>query len=179
MRTAFLLGRLCFRNGFQRVHTSLLRPHHHSFSAGRTASRPWLQRPPILGPVLLSALTPAAFVQLSEEEYNDGKTGEDHMLEASRKELQETKSVPRSVPGVRRVWRGLVYAFDRYIFEPIATGFRFLHLVIIFVPVIISVPSIFFGRRQKDRDNERRGALWWYGFFVRSMERAGAAFIKV
>ena len=179
MRTAFLFGRLCFRNGFQRVHPFLLRSNLRLFSVSRTAPRPWPRRPPIAGPVLLSVLTPAAFVQISEEEYDDGKTGEDHMLEASRKELQETKSVPHSVHGIRRAWRGMVYVFDQYIFEPIATGFRFLHLVVIFVPVIISVPAIYFGRRHKSRDNERSGALWWYGFLVHSMERAGAAFIKV
>ena len=179
MRTALLIGRLCFRNGYHRVRPSLLRPHHRLFSAGGPASRPWFRRPPIIGPVLLCALTPAAFIQISEEEYDDGKTGEDHMLEASRKELQETKSVPENVHGIQRAWRGLVYVFDQYIFEPIATGFRFLHLVIIFVPVIFSVPTIYFGRRHKDRDNERGGALWWYGFLVHSMERAGAAFIKV
>jgi len=51
--------------------------------------------------------------------------------------------------------------------------------VIIFVPVIVAIPAIWIGDRVKDRDNERKGTLWWYGFLVSSMERAGAAFIKV
>lgn len=116
-------------------------------------------------------------MKLSEEDIGDGKTGEEHMLEASRAEIE--KRLPEDVHGVRRAWKALVLFLDSYIYEPIATGFRFLHLVIIFVPVIVTVPAIWVGRRRKDRDNERSGTLWWYGFLVRSMERAGPAFIKV
>jgi aarF domain-containing kinase len=176
MRTAFLFGRLCFRNGSQRVRPSLLRQHRPFHTTGHVP-RPWFRKPPITGPILLSALTPAAFVKISEEDYHDGKTGEDHMLEASRDELR--KEIPENIHGIRRVWRRIVLIFDQYVFEPIATGFRFLHLVIIFVPVIICVPAIWVGRRNKERDNERWGTLWWYSFLVHSMERAGPAFIKL
>lgn len=99
------------------------------------------------------------------------------MLEASRAELEEY--VPESLRGSKTVRRSIWRFVTAYIVEPIATGLRFLHLVIIFVPVIAAVPVIWLGSRQKDRDNERSGTLWWYGFLVRSMERAGAAFIKV
>jgi aarF domain-containing kinase len=51
--------------------------------------------------------------------------------------------------------------------------------MVIFVPVILSVPVIWFGRRQTDKDGERSGTLWWYGFLVQSMELAGPAFIKL
>lgn len=125
----------------------------------------------------VSALTPAVFIQLSEEDDGDGKTPEQHMLEASRAEIQ--KRVPEDHHGLRRAWTGFCLFLDWFIYEPIATGFRFLHLVIIFVPVIVTTPAVWFGRRLKDRDNERSGTLWWYGFLVRSMERAGPAFIKV
>lgn len=99
------------------------------------------------------------------------------MLEVSRKELEE--QVPDQLKNSKKV-RVTIWKFvDTWIVEPIATGFRFLHLVIIFVPVIATVPVMWFGARQADRDNERRGTLWWYGFLVASMERAGAAFIKL
>ncbi|KAJ9621188.1 hypothetical protein H2203_007239 [Taxawa tesnikishii (nom. ined.)] len=124
-----------------------------------------------------AALSPAAFIQLSEEDNGDEKTGEEHMLEASRAELEEY--VPESLRGSKTVRRSIWRFVTAYIVEPIATGLRFLHLVIIFVPVIAAVPVIWLGSRQKDRDNERSGTLWWYGFLVRSMERAGAAFIKL
>lgn len=114
---------------------------------------------------------------LSEEDTEDGKTPEEHMLEASRAEI--AKEVPEDVHGLRRVWKAIYLSVDAFIVEPIATTFRFLHLVIIFVPVLATMPLIWVGRRQKDRDNERFGTLWWYSFLVRSMERAGPAFIKV
>lgn len=99
------------------------------------------------------------------------------MLEASRAEIE--KRVPENIHGLKRAWQGLFIFVDTWVYEPIATGFRFLHLLFIFVPVIVTVPSIWLGRRIKNRDNERAGTLWWYGFLVHSMERAGPAFIKV
>lgn len=114
---------------------------------------------------------------LSEEDTGDGKTPEMHMLEASRAEI--AKEIPDEVHGLSRVWRGICLFVDVAIVEPAATVFRFLHLVVIFVPVIGAIPLIWFGGRRKDRDNERAGTLWWYSFLVHSMERAGPAFIKV
>lgn len=122
-------------------------------------------------------LSPAAFVALSEEDNGDGKTPEEHMLEASRAEI--AKEIPEDVRGLRRLWKAIYIFADTLIVEPIATTFRFLHLVIIFVPVIGTMPLIWLGTRQKNRDNERSGTLWWYSFLVRSMERAGPAFIKL
>ena len=177
MRTVWLFTRSCFRQGSQHVRPSLFRSHRLPFSTFQRTQKNWFRRPTIAGPILLSALTPAAFIKLSENDGDDGKTGETHMLEASREELK--KSVPDNVHGLRRAWHEFVFVIDQYIYEPLATGLRFLHLVFIFVPVIITVPVIWIGRRHKDRDNERGGTLWWYGFLVRSMERAGPAFIKV
>ena len=99
------------------------------------------------------------------------------MLAASRKEIE--KKVPDNVHGLKRIWRTTIYVLDQYLYEPLATTFRFFHLVVIFVPVILGVPAIWIGGRVKDRDNERSGTLWWYGFLVSSMERAGPAFIKL
>lgn len=178
MRAAFILGRTCLRHGAQRSRFFFPRNQQFFSSAARRYSRQgFFRKPPIAGTILLSALSPAAFVKLSEEDNGDGKTGEAQMLEASRAEIE--KSLPDDVRGFRRAWKGLVLFLDNYVYEPIATGFRFLHLVLIFVPVIVTVPVIWVGRRKKDRDNERSGTLWWYGFLVHSMERAGPAFIKV
>ncbi len=99
------------------------------------------------------------------------------MLAASRAEIE--KKVPDDEEGMSRVGHNILLFLGLYIWEPICTGFRFVHLVIIFVPVIVMVPAIWFGRRQPKRDNERSGTLWWYKFLVKSMERAGPAFIKV
>ena len=177
MRTAFALGRLCLRQKPHRLAASIARHERHY-----SLPTPWsvFHRPPKppKGRILIwSLLSPAAFVALSEEDTGDGKTPEEHMLEASRAEI--AKDIPEDVHGLRRVWEAIYLFVDTMIVEPLATTFRFLHLVIIFVPVIGTMPLIWLGRRQRDHDNERSGTLWWYSFLVRSMERGGPAFIKV
>lgn len=177
MRTAFALGRLCLRQKPYRLIASIAR-HERHYSISTPCSvfhRP--PKPPKGRILLWSLLSPAAFVALSEEDTGDGKTPEEHMLEASRAEI--AKEVPEDVRGVRRALKAIYLFVDTLIVEPIATTFRFLHLVIIFVPVLGTMPLIWLGGRQKNRDNERSGTLWWYSFLVRSMERAGPAFIKV
>ena len=124
-----------------------------------------------------TTLSSAAFVRLSAE-HDDGKTGEEQMLAASRAELQEL-AVPARLQRSNGVRRRVYLFLEAWLVEPLLTAARFLHLVVIFVPVIVAVPAVWLGARDKARDNERAGTLWWYGFLVRSMERAGAAFIKV
>ena len=183
MRTTSSLCRLCYRNAFRRLRQSLPRQQRHPTTRWQGFHSYGSWKPVAATPgsrkILLVTLSPAAFVSLSEESDDDGKTPEEHMLEASREELQEQKRLPDSVHGLRRAWRALYLFVDRWVYEPLATGFRFLHLVIIFVPVIVTIPAIWIGRRQKNRDDERSGTLWWYGFLVHSMERAGPTFIKV
>ena len=99
------------------------------------------------------------------------------MLEISRQELAEY--VPDRLQHSWKIRRTIWKFVDAYIIEPLATGLRFLHLVLIFVPVMAAVPVVWIGPRRPERDNERAGTLWWYGFLVASMERAGAAFIKL
>jgi aarF domain-containing kinase len=120
----------------------------------------------------------AAFITLSEKD-NGGteQTAEGRMLQASREEL--TKTVDEDKSGMSRLAQRVMIFLDVYLWEPLCTGVRFCHLVIIFVPVILSVPAIWIGRRQRDHDNERSGTLWWFNFLVWAMEAAGPAFIKV
>ena len=176
MRTAFSLRR--FRFHFRAPRISPFPRQQRGISNLSQWRFQWSLPPTPRGKQLLCAsLSPAAFVLLSEEDNGDGKTAEEHMLEASRAEIQ--KRVPDDIHGLRRPWRYFCLLVDLYFLEPIATGFRFLHLVVIFVPVILTTPMIWLGRRLKDHDNERSGTIWWYGFLVRAMERAGPAFIKV
>lgn len=117
-------------------------------------------------------------MELSEDrDAGPGQTGEKRMLEASRAEI--SKKLDDDDRGFSRLRHGIVLLLDVYIWEPLCTGFRFLHLAVIFVPVLFAVPMIWLGKRQKDRDDERTGALWWYNFLVKGMEWAGPAFIKV
>lgn len=125
-----------------------------------------------------AALGTAAFVKLSEDEGDaSGQTVELRMLEASRAEI--AKELDADDRGFSRLRHRIVLFLDLYIWEPLCTGARFLHLAAIFVPVLLAVPVIWFGKRQEDRDNERSGTLLWYSFLVKGMEWAGPAFIKV
>ena len=177
MRPEFTFARLAFRQSWQRQPITISTRRLFHFQIRSHAPRKSLHRLRFRTPVLLALLTPAAFVEISEGSRKNGESGEILMLEASRQEIE--KELPDEIKGLKKVWKEFVILLDTYIYEPIATGFRFLHLVVIFVPVIATIPIIFIGARQKDREDERSGTLWWYGFLVHSMERAGPAFIKL
>ncbi|KAI1110417.1 hypothetical protein F5Y14DRAFT_429009 [Nemania sp. NC0429] len=132
----------------------------------------------VLTAAVNGALGTVAFVQLSEKD-NGGteQTAEGRMLQASREEIAKTVDEDRT--GISRWTQKAVIFLDVYIWEPMCTGLRFCQLFVIFVPVILSVPVIWIGRRQPDYDNERSGTLFWYNFLVWSMETAGPAFIKL
>ena len=178
MRRVLYVGRLCLQQTSKRPVSSLTRyAQHHSSHRSWPVLWPRPPKPFRTGAIALSLLSPTAFVALSEEESGDGKTPEEHMLEASRAEI--AKRIPDNIYGWKRAWRSLCLGVDLYIWEPVATTLRFLHLIVIFIPVLATIPMIWVGHRQKDRDHERSGTFWWYGFLVHSMERAGPAFIKV
>ncbi|KAK6346465.1 hypothetical protein TWF730_010784 [Orbilia blumenaviensis] len=80
---------------------------------------------------------------------------------------------------IRGVLQDVAYYLHAFILEPVATSLRFLHLALLFLPVIISMPAIWMGPRLPLRDGERAGTIWWYGYLVRSMEMAGPTFIKL
>ncbi|CAA9966476.1 ABC1 family protein [Pyrenophora teres f. maculata] len=181
MRTALLFGRQCLRPGLPKLAArASTRPFANASRFRRQFAPPRFKTGKILwsGAAAGGAiLSPLAFVDVAHKKTDNGEqTHEEAMLEASRKELDE--QVPHALRNSSKYRRGIYFFIEDYIIEPIATGFRFLHLVIIFVPVIVTIPVIWLGARQPDRDNERSGTLWWYGFLVTSMERAGAAFIK-
>ena len=182
MRPVLPLGRLCLRSSLPRLKPSSCHIRSFRTAFSRHAGSNWqFPRKPPKGTHIIwaaTALSPAVFMQLSEKDnHGTEQTAETRMLAASREEI--AKKLSDDDHGFSRIRHGIVLFLDVYIWEPICTGFRFLHLVFIFVPVILTVPAIWLGPRQKDRDNERSGTLWWYWFLVNSMERAGPAFIKV
>jgi aarF domain-containing kinase len=125
----------------------------------------------------MAVLAPSAFLKLAEDSDGVETTGEMQMLEASRKEIQKT--VPADARGLSRLCQSLWVCWYYYVWDPIATGFRFLHLAVIFMPVVITVPVIWVGKRIGGDSNAQSGTLWWYRFLVKAMERAGPAFIKL
>ena len=175
------IGRLCLRQAPRIRPPSQSRVQLASRQFYGNGGKNHFRAPPRSKGLLFAAavsLSPAVFVQLSEKD-NGGTelTAEGRMLEASREEIK--KKVADDVHGFRRLKDSIGYFIDVYVWEPICTGLRFLHLVVIFVPVMVTVPALWIGTRDPKRDNERSGTLWWYWFLVRSMERAGPAFIKV
>lgn len=184
MRPVILLARSCARRGFSQATKNATNPGrwHSTFRArgfGPIARHNHRFNGRILKATAgAAALGTAVFVDLSEKEDGDTEqTAEGRMLEASRAELK--KAVNEDERGLYRFGHKIVLFLDVYFWEPLCTGVRFVELLFIFIPVIISVPAIWVGSRRPDRDNERRGTLWWYSFLVKSMERAGPAFIKV
>ncbi|KAL3706698.1 hypothetical protein TMatcc_007711 [Talaromyces marneffei ATCC 18224] len=193
MKAAFVLRRVCLARGANHTlgTTPSLRTSLRTFSTNATPrlkpqtwryhiSQRWNKigrgRAPIVGSVLFAAaLGPGAFMELAEKN-GEEETGENHMLEASRQEIRKT--VSEDARGFTRLKQEVHVFFYCYVYEPIATGFRFLHLAIIFLPVLVTVPVIWIGSRNPDRNNQRWGTLWWFDFLVKSMERAGPAFIK-
>lgn len=144
--------------------------------ASRQRARPSYYHPAVSHRSALA--TTATFVALSGEDVDvSHKTGEERMLEASRAEI--SNHIRDDEQGLARLGHSIILFLDSYVWEPLCTSVRILHLALIFVPVLLAIPVMWVGRRQHDRDNERSGTLWWYGFLVQSMEWAGPAFIKV
>ncbi|CCU75463.1 putative ubiquinone biosynthesis protein [Blumeria hordei DH14] len=136
------------------------------------AFRSYFIKPPVRKGLLLAgaiSLSPATFIQLSEEENNStNETAEGRMLAASREEIQEKfKDDPSRWQWLKK---NAVMIVNIYIREPLCTGLRFLHLITIFVPIIIAVPVLWCGKA---------GENWWFTFLVKGMEKAGPAFIKL
>ncbi|KAJ8126077.1 hypothetical protein O1611_g7562 [Lasiodiplodia mahajangana] len=187
MRSLHFLARFCARQIVPRVPTrsaaANLRRPCTTFRYGflrTTPSRPFRAKNTALTASVTGAavLGTATFIKLSEK--GDGsteQTSEELMLQASRAELAKTVDGDKAV--VARWAQKIIIAWDVYIWEPLCTGVRLCQLVIIFVPVILSVPAIWIGHRQPKHNNERSGTLWWYNFLVWGMETAGPAFIKL
>ncbi|CAO3615307.1 unnamed protein product [Mucor fragilis] len=76
-----------------------------------------------------------------------------------------------------RICNRILQFLDVYLLEPVLTLRRLTHILLLFLPVAITVPIVFFG--QKENEDEKAGTLWWYDFLATQMERAGPTFIKL
>ncbi|EFX00730.1 ubiquinone biosynthesis protein [Grosmannia clavigera kw1407] len=178
LRTAVRPRRLFRGPEGSRAWTSKTGSHKEQFRTS-SGSGPRRTRVTLLAAVHgAAALGTSAFVELSETD-NSGTahTVETRMLEVSRAEI--AKTVSADAWGPLRLWRQVVLLVDLYVWEPLCTGLRLVQLSCIFVPVLAMAPCIWMGRRRRDRDNERVGALLWYRVLVKAMELAGPTFIKL
>lgn len=87
--------------------------------------------------------------------------------------ISSPSEVQRSIPS------RIVQILREYIWEPIRTTTRFIHLAVLFVPVIFAMPMLLVGKADQRLGGDRWGAVWWYGFLVGQMQAAGPTFIKV
>jgi aarF domain-containing kinase len=77
-------------------------------------------------------------------------------------------------------WRSRIVSVVReQVWEPILTSCRFIHLVVLFLPVIVCSPMLLVGHSPKRHNGENWGAIWWYDLLVGRMQAAGPTFIKV
>ncbi|KAF9144537.1 hypothetical protein BGX30_012477 [Mortierella sp. GBA39] len=79
----------------------------------------------------------------------------------------------------RRLRHQLEDLWEDYVVHPVLTIWRFGVLALIFLPLIVTVPAVFIGERNKELSDERSGTLWWYSLLVKHMELAGPTFIKL
>ena len=79
----------------------------------------------------------------------------------------------------RSIFRRILTFLRDRVWEPLRTSARFIHILLLFTPVLVTAPMVLIGSRRRRRDGERWGAVWWYGLLVAQMQRAGPTFIKV
>ena len=105
-------------------------------------------------------------------------------------EFRITKAQEDHARRSRRWYWRLIWVVRDYVIEPLSTTVRFIHLALLFLPVITASPILLLetlpeGPRRKRRgaggkaEEERATTRWWYALMVAQMRRAGPTFIKV
>ncbi|KAA8650049.1 hypothetical protein EYZ11_011816 [Aspergillus tanneri] len=183
MRTAVLFSRFCLdRGGNARFLSRSVFPRRPRLNYSRLLWQQGFWKRPqkrghATGAILLASCTPGIFLKLAEEGDRGQETRETQILELSREETRQSIAEDFQVlPGLRQ---SLFAFWYYYVYDPIATGCRFIHLVLVFLPVILATPAVWLGKRVNGRKGVRTGALWWYNYLVKSMECAGPTFIKL
>ncbi|CAG8795486.1 14271_t:CDS:2, partial [Gigaspora margarita] len=91
-----------------------------------------------------------------------------------------TSSIHNDSPNIKKSWiNNIIIFISENLVEPLLIACRFTYLLILFLPLIIGSPIIFFGSRLPENGNERAGTILWYRMLVHQMESAGPTFIKL
>lgn len=83
-------------------------------------------------------------------------------------------------PMIFRLFFKIKFFLTDYVWDPVKTISRFLELSAFFLPVLLSSPICWFGRREQNNGNNlRSGAKIWFKYLRWTAEMAGASFIKL
>ncbi|GMK56789.1 hypothetical protein CspeluHIS016_0306290 [Cutaneotrichosporon spelunceum] len=133
------------------------------------------------GLLIFAGLTLVVVLYLRKPTLNESPMIHDDLIPVREPSEKPFVALSPSEPSV-----GVLELLREYVLEPFLTLVRFIHLALLFCPVIITSPMIFVGtppRRKPGKPiaetEENWGAVWWYGFLVKQMERAGPTFIKL
>ncbi|SCU94652.1 LANO_0E07536g1_1 [Lachancea nothofagi CBS 11611] len=101
-----------------------------------------------------------------------------HVLEKRSRQLAHCRS--KITRWLSRVW----FQFKDKVLEPVLTTWRFVELSILFFPVLLMYPIMYFGHKVKISNsaksvNTTYGALLWYRLLRHVLELAGPSFIKL
>lgn len=126
------------------------------------------------------------------------ETREEALYLASQKDLDDkARGLDRENPSKMHIWyKNVVRWFYKFCYDPLATCFRFVHLAVLFGPVILTLPIVLVGPRvassmtkaysviedeptSAGAVKDRVGAIWWFRYLTWTMEMAGPSFIKV
>jgi aarF domain-containing kinase len=168
------------------VFSSPTPPRHASTWARRTAFSSFFHRTPIprssLRKNLLWFLPLAGGISIyllpEPQSILPNLSSSPTLIPCSRPRVEEFPILSPAEPHRSILSQILALLRDR-IWEPIRTATRFLHLFIIFIPVIVTSPMLLYGKPESRYQGDRWGAVWWYGMLTRAMESAGPTFIKV
>ncbi|KAI8082860.1 uncharacterized protein BX664DRAFT_339245 [Halteromyces radiatus] len=77
---------------------------------------------------------------------------------------------------IKQWMKHILHFLDHWLLEPLLTLRRFVHILLLFTPVLLSSPALVLGNVKNE---DTSGSLWWYDFLATQMERAGPSFIKL
>ncbi|PCH33988.1 ABC1-domain-containing protein [Wolfiporia cocos MD-104 SS10] len=98
--------------------------------------------------------------------------------EAAPVVIEPTILSPAEAADTRIVARVIVFLRD-HIWEPLLTAKRFVYLMCLFMPVLLTSPMLLIGHPEERLHGDRWGAVWWYGYLTSQMQRAGPTFTKL
>lgn len=152
-------------------------------------------------PLLLALVVPIAIgssaLLLDSDSGSGSGAGDVRVVYEGAKKLEEHEFlIPAGQDAARQntMVHRLGRAIQLYILEPLSTTTRFIHLVVLFLPVILAAPILALewvgngsqsrrrirtGASSKRGGSERETTRWWYRLLVAQMARAGPTFIKV